>query len=77
MRLVDADALAKKAENLNKKERRFVQVILSVCPTIEAEPVRHGRWISHEGYDECGLCHGKSIFSYNYCQNCGAKMDLE
>ena len=39
MRLIDADALHERAQNLNNKERRFVQVILSVCPTIDAVPV--------------------------------------
>ena len=40
-------------------------------------PVVHGEWISHEGYDECNLCHNKSIYGHNYCPNCGARMDGE
>jgi hypothetical protein len=46
-------------------------------PTIDAEPVKHGRWIKHEGYDECNLCHTKTMFGHNYCPNCGAKMEVE
>lgn len=52
-------------------------------PTIDAEPVRHGRWIPIELHKifgvlhgvECSLC-GKEIVikGYNYCPNCGAKM---
>ena len=37
--------------------------------------VRHGEWISHEGYEECNLCHTKTIYQHHYCPNCGAKMD--
>ena len=60
---------------------------LSYLPTIEAEPVRHGRWVEKVGlFDEiinrCSVCEedvfldGESIVGlYNYCPNCGAKMD--
>ena len=43
----------------------------------QVEKVWHGRWIKHEGYDECSECHAKSIFGYNYCHNCGASMTGE
>jgi hypothetical protein len=43
----------------------------------QVERVWHGRWIKHEGYDECSECHAKSIFGYNYCHNCGASMTDE
>ena len=61
-------------------------------PTIEAEPVRHGRWIDKENpqwraYEirycsECGWSIHKTKLrnkdlSWNYCPNCGAKTDLE
>lgn len=46
----------------------------------DVEPVRHGRWV-HDmvGYVKCSLCNdleenGCAIF-YNFCPNCGAKMD--
>ncbi|MBR1750002.1 MAG: hypothetical protein IJ740_18830 [Ruminococcus sp.] len=49
--------------------------------TIEAEPVKHGRWILSEVRDSktlccsiCGLDSG-TIYEYNYCPNCGARMD--
>lgn len=48
-------------------------------PAADVEPVRHGRW---ERYSttmmECSLC-GKHTarHKFNYCPNCGAKMDLE
>lgn len=57
-------------------------IVYTWIPSIEAEPVKHGRWIKR-GQDifcsECGgeskyTWHGSSSFS-NYCPNCGAKMD--
>lgn len=98
--IIDA---AKKAgiNSLLLMDRRFVlnalevaikrQEMLDSCsdaPTIEAEPVRHGKWVrcfedwrqGIEG-DECSACgfklYGSYIKSLHYCPNCGAKMDLE
>lgn len=52
---------------------------------LEAEPVRHGRWIScsdkHAFSEECSVC-GEGVLwddgqlhHYNYCPHCGAKME--
>ena len=48
---------------------------LASVPTIEAKPVRHGKWIDREGSWECSECHEISCCNGNYCPNCGAKMD--
>lgn len=55
-------------------------------PAVDAEPVRHGRWMlnKHYGDNECSVC-GEDNFrawdfgghTMNYCPNCGAKMDAE
>ena len=49
-------------------------------PTVDAEPVRHGRWIDTGSGQECSVC-GEIQYGYdsfrNYCANCGAKMDGE
>lgn len=61
-------------------ENRFNEL-----PSVEAEPVRHGRWIDEtfkptglvfHPYvcDQCG-CHSESNFTY--CPDCGARMDGE
>ena len=43
MRLIDADALL---ERMKRTNRYFnVKFDIEEAPTIEAEPVRHGRWI--------------------------------
>lgn len=54
---------------------------------LEAEPVRHGTWIEkrkktlfeglYEVSYDCSCCGNKVYGKYNYCSNCGAKMDLE
>ena len=46
-------------------------------PAADVVEVRHGRWIKHEGYDECELCHAKTIYGGNYCPECGTRMDKE
>ena len=55
------------------------------APTIEAELVRHGRWIfvgeetTHDGWTyrnyRCSECGFATVEAKNFCQNCGAKMD--
>lgn len=55
---------------------------LADVPTIDAEPVRHGRWVPRnsmikepfgKNYD-CSVC-GCNNIQYKYCPKCGAKMD--
>lgn len=55
-------------------------------PAVDAEPVRHGRWIlnRHYGDFECSECHSGDFtvldfknHNMNYCPNCGCKMDAE
>ena len=95
MRLIDADDLDNVVLQLNKEGRgitrseyKMLDNIIFEFPTIEAEPVRRGRWI-HDGYDlqhgndwiHCSECGKRGINVpadlTNYCPNCGAKMDVE
>ena len=60
-----------------------VIAVIQRISAIEAEPVRHGRWVyDHWCEFKCSVCgewsksepyRGKE----NYCPNCGAKMDKE
>ena len=91
MRLIDTDALRKKAQWVEIPDWRGINFdveavsvsSIDLAPTIEAEPVKHGRWIEHidhemlTGYDECSVCHFGTIGQSNYCPNCGARMDGE
>ena len=56
-------------------------------PAADVAPVRHGRWIEQEKYTfgvmyDCSICGDRILdnghyngHSWNYCPNCGAKMD--
>ena len=63
----------------------YVCEVLDDAPTVDAEPVRHGKWINCGTYDqgyqvtlECGCC-GEAVngyvHDYKYCPYCGAKME--
>ena len=50
---------------------------------VDVAPVRHGRWVEKEKYTfgimyDCSLCENRILDNghpWNYCPNCGAKMD--
>lgn len=94
MRLIDADALIaeiKRTFPRNNAKTVFAITFINGAPTIEAEPVKRGKWIEHYlekwrdapwGYNcsECGawfVVGQEPIKRYHYCPNCGAKMDAE
>lgn len=60
-----------------------IDMILAGTPTLDVEPVRHGRWIERSDKDIismthpyiCNLCGRVEMMKEPYC-NCGAKMDL-
>ena len=83
MRLIDADRMIKDikenyviygyADFLNDFFR-----MVEEQPTVDAEPVRHGRWMKNgDRYCECSVCHHEGNMSGqdSYCWNCGANMD--
>ena len=88
MRIIDADELKALREIYIQGKLQFIgneYDLIDKCPTIDAEPVRHGRWIEDGGFNTCSLC-GNSFDRYDdggyyqdfdYCPKCGAKMDLE
>ena len=85
MRLIDADALKNKlCEDCFGDCTRdcYEAHLIKTAPTIQAEPVRRGRWTRFY-YREadfsinCSLCDNPVIWRSPYCPNCGAKMDGE
>lgn len=90
-RLIDADALKEMICNnvypitdfFNSQDYGMfwtggIEKAIDEAPTIEAEPIRHGKWISHGSYFTCSVCDEEQFgidTGRYYCQNCGAKMD--
>lgn len=77
-------------ENEHVYDTNAVLESIDSQPTIEAAPVVHGRWIASGcGFDCCSECRKvyadgyltamgiKPRTQFNYCPNCGAKMDGE
>lgn len=65
----------------------YATLILREAPTIDVALVRHGRWVSvpHKLARICSVCNCDEPYKfadinadvYDYCPNCGAKMDGE
>ena len=77
------DAMPKNDELLSVDVRR----IICESPMVDAEPVRHGRWLHTDAYPHrvyCSCCYrtiitnAELMYRYeiptNFCPNCGAKM---
>lgn len=92
MRLIDADVLETKSktiymefENVAVPTRVISIADLHLAPAVDAEPVRHGAWIDGRPYvnsrwkvcSVCKECAPEPHAGYEYCPNCGAKMDAE
>lgn len=83
MRLIDADRLKRQVEGRSWRAKDKMVELIDNSPTIEAEPVKHGRWtkIGHIEntwlVSKCSECGYQTIDAGNYCPNCGAQMDLE
>lgn len=83
-RLISADALQEWVRNylsvFKKYDWRDILQIIRNQPVVDAEPVRHGRWMHLSNtWGECSVCgeRNKYLKRWNYCPNCGAKMDGE
>lgn len=94
MRLIDADAFIEKARSRIDMQDLYLpihikEMVLDEMPTVDAVPVRHGKWLDDGQYDNffphhewrCSEC-GEHVLEigipwYKYCPNCGARMDTE
>ena len=93
-RLIDADALIERLKAIrdlygtkNERERAARGgVVACICavhdaPTVNAEPVRNGRWIDWSMWGEskyqCTECNAEMKYKTNFCPRCGAKMESE
>lgn len=88
-RLIDADALKKGNERLLHCDFPYLsemtlEELIDEAPTINAEPVRHGKWELAEDGWYCSACELYPPFDCDpeekgipYCPYCGARMDKE
>lgn len=87
-RLIDANALWKALDAAswydNADRDEVALTMVDEAPTVDAVPVRHGRWekvipsksaAKWSTQVSCSVCHRKGYTLYNYCPNCGARMD--
>ena len=92
MRLIDADALKEyfktiRKYHVGKYSEWYLADVLEQQPTVDAVPVRHGKWTRHTlgstgGYGttvmhQCSECESMTISRFRYCPTCGARMDEE
>lgn len=93
-RLIDSEKLIEYCNN--QKVKTIDANDIARFPTVDAIPVKHGRWEGDETCDAydiagvktwavkrkcsvCGFVHKfiEAHMCYEFCPNCGAKMDLE
>lgn len=86
--LAMAAADGKREINLVYKRQELCKAVESVfrdTPAADVAPVVHGRWIEKEKYTfgtmyDCSICGTRILdngHAWNYCPNCGARMDRE
>lgn len=83
-RLIDANALLKAINKFPYGYRGMIESEIENQPTVDAVPVRHGKWILDEFGTRCSAC---GSYAYRdkfdkpwespYCPICGARMDEE
>ena len=98
-RLIDADELCKELEDWGAdlydtspgRQLGITDAIVIACqmPTVDAVPVRHGKWIYSNDFhwytascNKCGYQRRTDIKAegwnqWKFCPNCGARMDKD
>ena len=87
MRLIDADAMVADLLTVDPQYETMIDWTVGVTmaqPTVDAVPVRHGKWIHEVRYTidslhsyqqyRCSECDMAYITNTKYCPNCGARM---
>lgn len=88
--LISRKELLKKAKTLYKVTDDVLTTVsvvtrtdIVMAPAVDAEPVRHARWLDDDSYfrygERCSACASGSTGNgrNKYCPNCGARMDGE
>ena len=90
MRLINADDICNCLDRIDDEKNKlwynFLRNVVQGVPAEDAELVRHGHWrITENGFFRCSQCNyfttkagtqnGDYFSFWDYCPNCGAKMD--
>ena len=86
--LIEKLSIAKDCNDCEHDEApycRWKPDVIDICeaindaPTIDAMPVKHAKLVDPNPYGECSICDFLIDIrqNYNYCPNCGARMDGE
>ena len=85
-RYIDADALKDYVNSisthwLNEWDTLGVLAAIDKAKTVDVQKVKHGKWIPVDptgfvGMQRCSECR-KVFWKFNFCPNCGAKMDMK
>lgn len=80
--LISRKALLAEYDRVHVGEPGMARKLIEDAPTVDAEPVRHGRWVAIDriafGFPwklRCNRCGVPQDYPHTYCPNCGAKMD--
>ena len=92
MRLIDADAFIERLRE-GCEDKATIEYINEIHDLLEievefhpidAEPIKHGKWIveaedwRHQiEWFKCSQCDFPTSTAYNYCPRCGALMEIE
>lgn len=90
-KLVERLKFKRDTDNIDRNKYAGLECAIAQCnkaPTADVVEVRHGEWLHAGMFDDmakCSVCglidHSlNEVYSrgtYNYCPNCGAKMDGE
>ena len=78
---IDREKLLRDINHYHLSDGKF-QHWVEVQQAADVSPVRHGRWVPTKApfmneCEDCSVCGYRTVWGhrYNYCPNCGAKMD--
>lgn len=64
-------------------KQQVTPMVREYIEQLEANQVKRGQWLSWNSYVECSECHedwdelDNDYSRFNYCPNCGAKMEVK
>ena len=72
------------SENIQDIHKAFERTI-DKYPAADVQPVKHGKWIKSRQFAytrytsvfTCSECNKSGRSNYNYCPNCGARMEVD